>query len=49
MLLEGVSEFISGPCKSNQNLVYKYRIDIYVGIFKRLITNIDSNFYELKL
>ena len=44
-----VSEYLTGPCQDNQLKIYRYRIDIWNGIITRIIDDVDSNFYEVKL
>lgn len=44
-----VTEFLTGPCEKNQLTVYRFRIDIWNGIINRLVDDIDSRFYEVKL
>ena len=44
-----VSEYITGPHEANQLQIYRFRIDIWYGIINRIIDNVDSQFYEVKL
>lgn len=48
-VMENVTEMLSGPCKPNQMKIYVYRIDMWTGIINRVIDDIDSKFYEVKL
>jgi hypothetical protein len=46
--IECLTEFINGGiCESAEDLYYK-RMDIFVGMFFRVIDDLDSFFYELK-
>ncbi len=47
-MTEGVTEFINGHNVVNQRLIYKYKINIWVGVILRKIYDVDSNFFELK-
>ena len=47
-LFEGLTEFISGPCIYAQQLIYTYRIDIWMAYISRVIDDIDSGYYLLK-
>jgi hypothetical protein len=47
-MFEGVSEFLSGPCISNQAKIYNYKIDIWTAYIHRVIDDIDSSFYQVK-
>ena len=44
-----VNEYLTGPCLENQRKIYRYRIDIWNGIIVRIIDDVNSNFYEVKL
>ena len=48
-MLEGITEFCNGPCIDNQNLIYRYRIDIWMKILTTNVEDMDSNYYSLKL
>ena len=45
---EVMTELVNGPCPFNQRLVYRYRTDMYMGLIKRTIDDVDSIFYQLK-
>lgn len=45
---EIVTEFVNGPCPFNQRLIYRYRTDIWMGIIKRSVNDVNSVFYLLK-
>ena len=47
-LSEGVTEFINGSNIYTQEIIYKYKINIWVGIILRPINEVESLFYELK-
>lgn len=47
-MFEGVTEFLSGPCLSNQAKIYIYKIDFWTAYIQRVIDDIDSSFYEVK-
>ena len=47
-LTEGVTEFINGSNLYTQKLIYKYKINIWVGIILRRVNDVESLFYELK-
>ena len=44
----GMTEFINGGAVKTQFEIYKYKIDVWVGIILRVIDDIDSEFYSLK-
>jgi hypothetical protein len=48
-VMENVTEMLTGPSKPNQMKIYIYRIDMWTGIINRIIDDIDSKFYEVKL
>jgi hypothetical protein len=48
-VMENVSEMLNGPCKANQLQIYTYRIDMWTGIINRVVDDIDSKLYEVKL
>lgn len=48
-LFAQVTEFITGPCLENQLKIYRFRIDLWSGIINRIIDDLDSRFYEVKL
>ena len=43
------AQYLTGPCLKNQRDIYKSGIYFWEGIIVRVIDNIDSNFYEVKL
>lgn len=45
---EIVTEFVNGPCPYNQRLIYRYRTDIWMGIIRRSVNDVNSVFYILK-
>lgn len=45
---ECLTEFINGPCLPNQELLHRYRIDMWMGIITRVVDDIDSPFFEVK-
>ena len=47
-ITEGFTEFINGSNLSTQKIIYKYKINVWVGIILRPINDLDSLFYELK-
>ena len=47
-LTVGMTEFINGGAVKTQFEVYKYKIEVWVGIILRIIDDVDSQFYELK-
>lgn len=48
-LFSQVTEYINGPCLENQLKIYRFRIDLWNGIINRIVDDIDSKFYEVKL
>jgi len=44
-----ISEFVNGPCVLNQRRIFRYRGDIFIGILTRIIDDIDSSLYDMKL
>lgn len=48
-LFSQVTEFLTGPCLTNQLHIYRYRIDLWNGIINRMVDDLDSRFYEVKL
>ena len=47
-LIVGMTEFINGGAVKTQFEIYKYKVDIWVGIVLRIIDDVDSQFYQLK-
>ena len=47
-LTEGVTEFLNGSALDTPIEMYRYKINVWVGIVLRPINNPDSLFYELK-
>jgi hypothetical protein len=48
-VIENVTEMVSGPCKENQLKIYIFRIDMWTGIINRIVDDIDSKLYDVKL
>lgn len=48
-LMDNVTEMVNGPCKMNQLKIYCFRVDMWTGIVNRIIDDLDSKFYEVKL
>ncbi len=48
-LLIHVNEHLTGPYLGNIELIYRFRIDIWSGLITRIIDDIDSKFYEVKM
>lgn len=46
--LKLLSECAAGPYPDNQNKIYIYRTDCWMGIMNRVIDNMDSNAYNIK-
>ena len=44
-----VTECVAGPYSENQQLIYTYRTDLWIGIVHRIIDDLNSNIYELKI
>lgn len=44
-----MTEHLTGPYIANSIKIYRYRPDIWMGIMQRIIDDLDSNFYEVKL
>lgn len=47
-LTVGMTEFINGGAVKTQFEIYRYKIDVWVGIILRIIDDVDSKFYILK-
>lgn len=43
-----MTEMVNGPCPFNQRLIYRFRTDVWMGILKREIDDVNSSFYKMK-
>ena len=43
-----ITEFVNGPCPFNQRMIYRYRIDMWMGYIRRMIDDVNSKFYFIK-
>ena len=47
-LLEGVNEFITGPCEENQDELFSVKnIELLSLIIRRKVADINHDYYEL--
>lgn len=43
-----LNEFVNGPCPYNQRLLFRYKVDVWVGLIRRIVDDVNSDFYSLK-
>lgn len=43
-----ITEMVNGPCPFNQRLIFRFRTDVWMGLLKREIDDVNSSFYKMK-
>lgn len=47
-ILSFLSECCCGPCKPNQDAIFRFRTDMFANIIRRVIDDIESSHYQIK-
>ena len=46
-MLRCIIDMLTGPCKLNQKMIYTKGVMVWLNLFKRVINDLDSHYYDL--